>query len=234
MSAKLNRTLHGPSWTEVILGAVLSVMLGAVIAAALLVARPVVAVRQPPKEAEIDPKAVYFVQGARDSSKTRSALAKRKAFGEGQSVTLAEEELNALAALPAAALASPGGETPNPPAAAAKPAASEATFAPGPANFRLHDGGVQIAVPVTVNLLGLSPQIVVQARGAFVREGEGFVFDPQSLYVGSLPVERLPFAARYVRERLLAPAAIPADVQAAWARLASVTVEGRSLKLTMP
>lgn len=233
----MNRAVHGPSWTEVILGAVLSIMLGAVIAAALLVARPVVTVRQPPKAAELDPKAVYYVQGARDSTKTRSALAKRKAFGEGQSVTLAEDELNALAALPPAVLANAGGEAPTPSAAtppAAKPAASEATFAPGSANLRIHDGGLQIAVPVTVNLLGLSPQIVVQARGVFAREADGFVFDPQSLYIGSLPVDRLPFAARYVRERLLAPPSIPADVQAAWAKLASVTVEGRNLKLTMP
>jgi len=237
MSAKLDRTVHGPGWTEVILGAVLSIVLGAVIAAALLVARPVVTARQTPKAADVDPQAVTYIPGARDPGKVRSALAKRKAFGEGQSVTLAEEELNALGALPAATLASPAGELPPPaPAAAggAKPAASEATFERGAANVRLHDGKLQVAVPVTVNLLGLKPQIIIQARGGFEKQAAGFAYVPEVLYVGSLPVDRLPFVNGYVRGLLLDSVTTPEDLRAAWPKLASVTVEGRSLKLTMP
>ena len=139
MSAKLHRISHGPGWIEVILGALLSLILGAVVGAALLVARPVVTAKDTPKEADRDPKAVYYVQGARDPSKSRSALAKRKAFGEGQSVTLAEDELNALAALTPAVLASPGAETPPPApkkADATKPAESATpTVSSGVLNF---------------------------------------------------------------------------------------------------
>lgn len=233
MSAKLNRTLHGPSWTEVILGALLSVILGAVLGAALMIARPVITARQPPKESERDPKAVYYIQGARDPSKSRAALAKRKSFGEGQSVSLAEDELNALAALPAAAIANPGAEGQNPPAPA-KAADSGAMIAAGQVNFRLRDGKMQVAVPVTLNVLGLSPQVIVQAQGGFVKEANGFVFVPETLHVGSLPVQRLPMAERYVREQFLQPKSIPDDVRASWAKLANASIDGNTLKLTMP
>jgi len=233
MSAKLDRTLHGPSWTEVILGALLSVMLGALLGAALMIARPVISARQPPKESERDPKAVYYIQGARDPSKSRAALAKRKSFGEGQSVSFTEDELNALAALPSAAIASPGAEGQNP-LAPAKAADSGETIAAGKADFRMRDGKMQIAVPVTLNVLGLSPQVIVQAHGGFVKEGSGFAFVPETLYVGSLPVQRLPMAERYVREQFLQPKAIPDDVRASWAKLANVSIEGSTLKLTLP
>lgn len=233
MSAKLNRTLHGPSWTEVIFGALLSVILGAVLGAALMIARPVVSVRQPPKEAERDPKDVYYIQGARDPSKSRAALAKRKSFGEGQSVSFTEDELNALAALPPAAVANPGAEGQNPPAPA-KAADSGETIAAGQFNFRLRDGRMQVAVPVTLNVLGLSQQVIVQAHGGFVKEGSGFAFVPETLYVGSMPVQRLPMAERYVREQFLAPKAIPDDVRASWAKLTNVSIDGNTLKLTLP
>ena len=44
---KVDRALHGPSWTEVILGAVLSIILGVVLGAALLVFTVVEVVIQP-------------------------------------------------------------------------------------------------------------------------------------------------------------------------------------------
>src|SRR5687768_17187418 len=101
MSIKIDRATHGPSWVEVILGAVLSAILGVALAAVLLIVRPVTPVKVMPKEADRDPKAVYYIEGSRDVTKGRQAPAKRKAFAEGQSVTVVEDELNALAAVQA-------------------------------------------------------------------------------------------------------------------------------------
>jgi hypothetical protein len=229
MSTKINRALRGPSWAEVILGAILSLVLGVVLGAALLIARPVVAVKAPPKEEERDARAVYYVQGARDPSKARAAQAKRESFAQGQSVTVTEEELNALATVP----------PPAPGAAPAKPGEAPAsspadTIAPGPLNFRLRDGVFQVSVPVTLNLLGLSPKFIVQSRGTFVKRSNGHVFEPEALYVGSLPLQRLPFAADYVQDKLLAGGTVPEDIRASWAKLAAVTIEGNALKLAMP
>jgi len=238
MSAKLNRTSHGPGWIEVILGALLSLILGVVVGVALLVARPVITAKDTPKEADRDPKAVYYVPGARDPSKSRSALAKRKAFGEGQSVTLAEDELNALAALSPTVLASPGAENPPPApkkADAAKPAESVApTVSSGVMNFRMRDGKLQVSVPVTLDVLGIAPKVTVQANGTFVKEDNGYRFEPETIHIGSLPLHRLPLAPSYARAKLLSGISIPDDVAASWAKLANVAIEGNTLKLTMP
>jgi len=234
MSAKLDRTLHGPSLTEVVLGALLSLLIGIAIGAALLIVRPVVTVKELPKEADRDPKAVYYVQGARDSSKLRAALAKRKSFGEGQSVSFTEEELSALAALPAVSLANPGPDGQPPAAKSEKADAGVATVAPGPLNFRLRDGKMQVSAPVTLNVLGVAPKVILQAQGSFVQEENGYVFVPDTFHLGSLPLQRLPLASRLIRDKLLSTEAVPDDVKASWAKLAGVSIEGRTLKLTMP
>jgi hypothetical protein len=228
MSSKIDRAAHGPSWTEVILGAALSVILGAILGALLLVVRPVKTVKALPKEEERDPRAVYYLEGSRDPAKGRQALAKRAAFAGGQSVTVVEEDLNLLvAAGPAEKAAPPKGKE-------APPAPADRLLTPGTPNFRIADGALQVGVPVTVSTFGLTMKSVVQARGGFVRVDGVFVFQPAELLVGSCPVQRLPWVAGLVRNRLLGSQPLPEDVKAAWGRLAGVTIEGNALKLTMP
>ena len=79
MSRKIDRALRGPSWIEVVLGAAISLVLGVALGAALLVFRPVIPVRQMPKEEAIERDAIYFVEGSRETAKARDAAAKRKA-----------------------------------------------------------------------------------------------------------------------------------------------------------
>jgi hypothetical protein len=233
MSKKIDRALHGPSWTEVILGAVLSLLLGVVIGAALLVLKPVVTGKNiPAKESDRDPTAVYYVEGSRDSNKARQALAKRKAFVAGQPVTVTEDEINSLVtpaapALAAAPNAKKGAEK------AAPPATPEETLAKGPPNVRLHDGVLQVGVPVTLNVLGFSQKLIVQARGGFEKQDNAVVFDPSTIYLGSCPVQRLPFLSGWVRNKVLAPQLMPDDVAAAWAKVSEATIEGNTLKLAM-
>ena len=244
MSKKIDRALHGPSWIEVILGAVLSLLLGLVLGAVLLILRPVIVVKELPKEDARDPKSVYFIEGSRDTGKARDAAAKRKAFAAGQSVTVNEDELNSLAG-PAATLGAPApakaGAAPKAPEKAktaekGAPAAetSEELMATGTPNFRLRDGAMQIGVPVTFSVLGMSEKVVVQTNGGFVKQGDVFVYEPNVFYVGSLPLQRMPYLANYARNYFLNAQAIPEDVKTSWAKLASVAVEGNSLKLTMP
>jgi hypothetical protein len=228
MSRKIDRALRGPSWIEVILGALISLVLGVALGATLLVLRPVIAVKQMPKEDTIVPDAIYFVEGSRDSSKARDAAAKRKAFVEGKSVSVIEDELNVLAG--AAASFAPAGEAK--PGAAAP--ASDQTVAPGTPNFRVRDGALQIGVPVTISLLGMGHKVIVQTRGGFEKQGSAFVYEPNEFYVGSLPLQRLPFLARYARDQFLDTAAVPEDIKTAWMKLAGVSIDGNVLNLKMP
>ncbi len=238
---------NGPSWFEVIFGAVLSVALGAVLGVVLLAFAPVTVVKVLPADEERDAKTVYFVEGSRDSAKARNATTKRKSFFEGQSVTLTEDELNVLAGPPVAfstpkpAAVRPGtppaqkAAPPAPTAPAAKPGekADEDWVTAGTPNFRLHGDKLQVGVPVTVNALGLGRKIVVQADGAFVKRADVFAYDPETIYIGACPVHRVPFLAGYAREKLLGQK-IPAEVAASWGKLASVTVEEKTLRLKMP
>lgn len=223
MSRKNDRVAHGPGWTEVIIGAVLSVVLGVALAAILLMLRPVVVARELPKEADRDPRAVYYLEGSRDTGRAVQAAAKRQAFLGGQSVSLNEEEINALAAQASTRGAGGAKETP-----------ADDFLALGTPNVRISEGALQVGLPVTVNLLGVSQKVVVQARGGFVRDGDGFAYQPDVLYFGSCPVQQLPLLGGFVRKRLLAAQPIPDDIKAAWGKLAKVSIEGNVLKLTMP
>jgi hypothetical protein len=252
MSKKNIRTANEPSWSEVILGAVLSVALGGLLGVVLLAIKPVAAVKELPKE----PVAgmIYYVQGSRDSGQAKQAAAKRKLFAQGTSVTVTEDEINSFLPPP------PPLWTPSSPKAKAgdKPKAAEKAKAPekakagdkagaaaapaaagemvtlGGPNFHLHDGKVQIAVPVTISVLGFDQAVTVVADGSFVKKAGGFAFEAETLYLDSCPVQRVPFATGFVANKFIGALPVPEDVMAAWPKLAAVAVEGNALKLTMP
>lgn len=215
MSKKLERS--GPSWTEVIIGAVLSLVLGIALAAAYLVFKPVAVVKALPKEPAAD--TVYFIEGSHDSSKARQAGQKQRELMQGRSVVLTEDEINAIL-------------TPAAPAAA-KPAAPAAQMiTPDAPNVRVRDGVFQVGLPVRIAAFGwLDQKVMLQARGTFVRSGDTFVFEPNEFYVGSCPVQRLPAVQSMIFKRVVA--AVPADLHDAWGKLTDVTVEGSTLKLAV-
>lgn len=228
MSKKIDRALHGPSWSEVILGAVLSLVLGGTIAVVYLIIKPVEVVREMPKEPVKG--AVYYLEGSKDSSRGREWLAKRRQFVAGQSVTVTEEELNTAFASIAGDKSKPKA---GPPAKDAAPA-SNPVMSPGAANFRIRNGKLQIGVPVTFNILGLTRDVPVFASGKFEKKGDHFVFEPETYHIGSLAAERLPVLPNFMTGRILAAQPVPEDIATAWTKLSGVAVEDRTLRLSMP
>ena len=89
----MNQALHGPSTIEVALGAVLGLTLGAVVAAAYLVLKPVVVVTQMPKERSLT--SVYYQPGLANKAKSMDWPAKQAQFIAGTTVQVTEDELNA-------------------------------------------------------------------------------------------------------------------------------------------
>jgi len=228
--------MYGPSWIEVIVGAVISVIIGIVLAAAFLIFKPVTQVKELPKEPAVG--MVYYIEGSHDSAKARRVVSKLKIFAQGGSIVLNEDEINT-----AATPATPAGPTPPPakgPAAAGKVPAAEPDsgdfLTPGAPNFRIHDGQLQISVPVRVKyaLVGLNQSFLVQAKGTIARQGDTFVYVPETVYVGSCPLQRLPLATGWVMNKILSAQHVPPELAAAWGRLADVALEPTALKLTMP
>ena len=227
MSTKIDRALYGPSWTEVIFGALLSLVLGVVLAVAYLITKPVTTVKEMPKEPVTG--MVYHIEGSKDGTRGRSWVAKRQQLVAGLSVTLSEDELNtAVTAVNAPAPRKAGAK--EEPVAEAKPGA----FTAGAPNFRIRDQALQIAVPVTINTLDLGLNVLVQARGDFEKQGDQFVFNPKSLLVGSCPVEKIPGLSTIIMNKFVGTQKMPEDIAGAWAKLANVSIDGTKLKLDAP
>jgi len=226
MSAK--KKDKAPSWFEVGLGALLSVVLGIVLGAAYLVFRPVQKVKEIPKDPPSG--AIYYIEGSRDSTKSSDADALRKSFAAGESVSIEEGELNMLLGSlvkPAASApaAKPGDKAPPP-----EPKALDL----GALNARIHDGKIQLADTATFNLFGIAGSVIIQARGDFEKSGSTYEFEPESFYVGGCPMQRFPLVRGWIMKRLLFPNAPPPDIAAAWPKLVGVSIDGSTLKLRMP
>lgn len=211
----------GPSWTEVTLGAALSVVIGAALGAGLLILRPVVTAKQEPKERVKD--TVYYIEGSRDAGRGRQALAKRQAFLNGESISVTEDEINVLVAAAMKLTAPQPG----------KEGAPESEYVSGGTpTVRISDGSLQIGVPVTTKLS--TDKIIFQARGGFVRQGDVFVYEPTEMYLGSCPLQQIPLLASYLRRKIMSEYPMPDDMKASWMKLTAATIEGNTLKLTMP
>lgn len=226
---KLNRSIYGPALSEVILGGVLSLSLGAVIGIAYLVFKPVATVKEIPKDAPVD--AVYYIPGSRSGVNTNQLGLKRKSFAAGNSVTVTEDELNAFARIE-----KPPAPTKPKLAAGAKdttPVQTELYTVDTP-NFRIRAGEMQVVVPVKVAFFGVLEHVVlVQTSGAFVKRGEGFAYDPAKLWIGSCPAGRLPGVTGLVIRKFLLAKPLPEDIATAWGKLTDAGIVGTSLKLTM-
>jgi hypothetical protein len=229
--AKIDRALYGPSWTEVIFGAILSFALGIALAIVFLILKPVAVVRELPKEDKIVRNLVYVVQGSKDPAKGKGIDAKLKELAAGKSVTVTEDELNSLfagKAAPPPAAPKAGAKAP---AKADQPPSMPATSGP---NFRIVEDKLQISLPTTIDLLGINQSLVVVATGHFGNEGGKVRYEIDHFQVGSLPASRLPYIQGAVVNKVLAAQNFPEELTGIWNKLTSITIEGNTLKLNMP
>lgn len=245
-NSKIERALYGPSLFEVTLGALLSVTLGVVLAFVFLVLKPVVVAKEMPKEEEKMQGAVYFLEGSKDPTRGRQWLRKRQLLMDGTpgEIALAEEELNAWfsagskqsekkpAAKPAAkpAPAKPG----TPPQAAPVAEVPEELLVLDVPNFRIRNGVLQVGIPATLNVLTLSMPVVLQAQGSFEKGEAMWLYKPTVLYLGSMPLHRIPGFTDLLTKRVLRSGLVPDDAIAGWKRVSQVAVDGKVVKLTIP
>lgn len=230
---KIEKALYGPSTTEVALGAILGLAAGLLVACVYLVFKPVLQVKEVPKEPVRG--AVYYLPGSDSTAKSKGLAAKQKAFIGGAGVELTEDELNAwstatFGATPAAPKpAAKGAEG----APAANQPAYDGIFNPGTPNFKLVNGNLQIGLKCVLNWYGLTHEVIVLTTGTLARSGDDVVFVPQTFYLGSCPVHLIPGAAAPLANHLLGKKKIPDEIKSAWAKVSDATIEGPALKLTM-
>lgn len=216
MSSKIDRAKYGPSWTEVTLGAVLSVGIGALLAAVWLVLKPVEKVRELPEETV--PGVVYFIEGSRNGSIGASWMQKSQLFITGRTVDLIEQDLNEAARQMTSAARSGKDK-------------EEGMITPGQLNFRIREGELQIALPLSLDVYGQKAQVPLVARGGFAKKGDHFVYEANSIYLGSCAIERIPVLGDMLLGKIWEAMAGQEEVKAAWNALEDVTLDGRRLRL---
>ncbi|GAB5562600.1 MAG: hypothetical protein SynsKO_42470 [Synoicihabitans sp.] len=215
-SKKRERELYGPSMFEVTLGAALSLILGAILAAGYLVAQPVETVRSLPREP--DPDKVYYVTGSSRSSLGKQWLRKKQILMEpgAVQVELTEDELNTWLS---SSMAQPDDDE------------ESGIISVGKMNLRLRDDALQIGLPCDISVLGHNQSIVIQSRGGFQSDGDRFNYVPNEIMVGQLAAHRLPVIGGFVINRLFSGHDIPEDIEDAWDSLDDVSVQGDKLIL---
>lgn len=222
IQSRLNRELYGPSLFEVTLGAALSILLGATLAAGYLIFMPVKTLRADPKEGEVGRNEVYFVEGTKSPARSAQWMRKRQLLLEGQAAEIAvvEDELNAWIA--DGAKPAPGADAPAP-----------AFLQPTSVNFRIRGGELQVGVPSSLNAFGYAKDVIFQMRGTFEQRGDTFAFVPSESYLGSLALHRLPVVERFLIGALARTQSAASDVAAAWERVSRVAIEDNTLKVTL-
>ena len=218
MSSRNDRAINGPSWTEVTIGALLSVGIGVILAGTWLTLKPVEKVRALPDEPT--PGVVYFIEGARNGSIGAAWERKSQLFVMRTSVDLVEQELNEAARQMSSEAQKAKGKD-----------EEEGLITPGQLNFRISDGELQVALPLALNIYGMKSEVQVVSRGGFVKKGERFVYEPNSIYVGSCPIERLPQIGGVLLGKIWEAMAQQEEIRTAWDALENVTVDGRRLRL---
>ena len=239
-------SLRAPSLFEIFFGSILSVVLGALLAATILMLKPVEVLTEAPKDKTLDPTKIYFFQGSKEYTPSQRWRFKRDSLVQGHSVRLNEDELNTWIEdvypklpieLKKTAKPKPQGKGGT---AQPKDADSSQPFIQtGTPNFRLTASEtLRMGVVYYVNLFGYASfQVVAQTEGTFEKpkdETEPIRFNPSTFYVGSLPVHKLLMLKSLFFGRVLDTFEFPADVTGAWSKLAEVKVENRELVFTAP
>jgi hypothetical protein len=236
-------SLRAPGLVEIFLGSILSVVLGAVVAAAILLLKPVEILKEAPKDKDLDATKIYYFEGRKEYTAGQRWRFKRDSLLQGHSVAVNEDELNTLIEdvypkLPVESAAN----KPKPKAKGKEPAKKKKDDGPQPfiqtgtPNFRLTRDSLRLGVVYYVNVFGYSFQVVAQTEGSFEKpkdDEEPIYYAPSKLYLGSLPVHKLLVLKGLVFKQLVDTFEFPAEVEAAWAKLEDVSVVNRELVLTM-
>ncbi len=235
--------LRAPSLVEIILGSILSVLLGAVVAATILVLKPVEVLKEAPKDKELDPAKVYYFEGRKEYTAGQRWRFKRDSLVQGHTIRVNEDELNTWIEeiYPRLPVETKAATKPKAKAGEATPkkAADGPLFSieTGTPNFRVTSDTLRIGVIYYINVFGNAFQIVVQSAGTFEkpRRGDDPVFyKPSVLFVGSLPVHKLLMLKPLILAQVIDTFEFPAELEAAWAKLAEVKVENREVVLVRP
>lgn len=247
------------TWGSIFGAAILSILVGGLLAAYTLMTRPVIVVGAPPKAEEIRKHAVYFQMGLqRGASSWRTMRDRLIAGTPSGNVVLNETDLNnwgltqlrnksALFPPVDTSLKKDSKKDTKKDAKKLKEEPVNVDFATlismeakvGEPNFLFTEHALQIGVPLDLPVVrimkGKSVVMVYQANGDFVRTGNSFTFRPRKATIGSLALPD--FAVGPVTSLVTKLYRNTDEYKAlapAWEKLGSVSLQSDSLVITIP
>jgi hypothetical protein len=208
---------------------VVGIVLGVLIAAAWLITKPVIEVEPgmpaagPKAGAAADRHRVQFVHGRMAPVRNADWVAKEKAFAARTpgSMQLLEQEVNRWFA-----------QTCGDADRSVKWPSFGIEINPEVPTVRFDGSLTQIAMPVTLAVMGAQRKIVLQAWGQFVSRGGAQAFVPERLCVGSCPVPA-DFGGAWLYDRIARSLAVSDDVAKSWAAVGSIRVEDGRMRMTI-
>lgn len=172
-----------PTKAGSVLAAVLSIVLGSLLAILNLSTQAVEEVASIPAEKDRKPNVVYWPLGETKGTSKWAAYRENIIQNKSGSITLTENDLNQWSTKQFAALnlglpaSAPQGSPPP-----AQPAvASLRMSAP---NFRIADGKLHITVKFFVPIIAEQTPILIQSSGQLVKSPKGFVFEADFIRLG--------------------------------------------------
>ena len=180
-----------PGVISVFIGAVLSVVLGSLLAFVHLASQPVEVMKTAPKEKPPADK-LYYVLGAPGGGAGKSWEMKSELLGAAGtgSVTLTEAELNAWSE-----------STLEPKKLSEEEKSSAMAILGGVPNFRIEGSSLHIGLVNTAIFFGMEAPLVMHAQGGFARSGNGWRFVPTEARLGALPLHKVPALLSVIADR---------------------------------
>ena len=218
MAITLDR--KSPGLFEILFGLVLSLVLGALLAVLFYASKPVEVVTVLPKEPVDGVR--YYVEGVAGAGASWERKAAMLEAGGGE-VAFTEAELNAWS--------NASFETAKVDEAAK---ADTAMIIVGKPNFRIAGSELQVGVVNQLVFFGMERKLVLQSKGAFTRGTNGWAFVPEEIFLGGLPLHKVPALAEVLTSRLTPAAQIPASVKKVLAEATAIVVTKDAVAVGMP
>lgn len=211
------------SMIGVIIGALLSISVGILLAVVNQASIPVSEVREMPDEDEINPALVYYVKGDESDGTRWEPKRDRLANGTSGEYRFNTGELNRWAR------------------SQLKPPTSEdldsfVTIIPSPPNFLIAGESIQVSTYLEFPQV-LQRRVVVQSEGSFTNTADGPRYQSDRMFIGSCPIPSIGpihralltfFGGYYLESEEYTEMVGP------WAQVSNVAIENGQLVLNVP
>jgi hypothetical protein len=219
MTTQFGRKRSG--FIGLMLGVILSLILGISLAVVHLVLQPLEVVKVLPKE-QIE-GVRYYVEGPTSAGRAWKRKLDVLIDGESGWFSMTEADLNAWSA-----------DSFKTEKYDENARAASFMLISSPPNFRIVGGELQMGLVNEINYYGESIPLVLQVRGRFVREGQEWRYEPSEAYFGGFSLLKIPLLYELLRARLSTDFVLPVEIKTLLTRASEFTLTENSLRARMP